>query len=83
MRNAVACLTVVWLVGMTSSNAETLTQRMRMAQQQTFNQCMQACDDRAIACMAACRGTPNAPPSCVANCGTQETACKTGCQNIR
>ena len=78
MRNAVVCLTLVLLVGATSSNAETLTQRMRMAQRQSFSQCMSSCVNQGERCRKNCLSN-----DCLANCGSQVTQCKTGCQGLR
>jgi hypothetical protein len=75
MRYAVIFL--VWLSGVTSSDAETLTPKLRLAQE-SREQCTNRCDSEYDACVRRCPLSMGRV-SCTANCQAQLSACNNKC----
>jgi hypothetical protein len=67
------------LSGMTTSNAGTLMERYRLAQNQTFVECVSNCNSNNFSCAQNC-GLSGA---CVAQCTAASAACKNGCSRLK
>jgi len=75
MRYAVVFL--VWLSGVTSSEAGTLTSKLRMAQE-SREQCTARCDSGYDGCIRRCPLSMGRV-SCTADCKAQLSACNNRC----
>jgi hypothetical protein len=75
MRYAVIFL--VWLSGVTSSGAETLTPKLRLAQE-SREQCTNRCDSGYDACVRRCPLSMGRV-SCTADCQAQLSTCNNKC----
>ena len=67
------------LLGAISGNAATLTERLRLAQNQTFSECIASCNSSNFSCAQNC----GLSGSCVAQCTTAAAACKTACSGLK
>jgi hypothetical protein len=67
------------LSGTAASNAGTLMERLRLAQNQTFAECVSNCNSNNFSC-AQNRGLSGA---CVAQCTAASAACKNGCNRLK
>jgi hypothetical protein len=75
MRYAVVFL--VWLSGVTSSDAGTLTPKLRLAQE-SREQCTNRCDSGYDGCIRRCP-LSTGRVSCTANCQAELSACNNKC----
>jgi hypothetical protein len=73
MRYAIVFL--VWLSGVTSSDAGTLTPKLRLAQE-SREQCVDRCDSAYDACIRRC---PLRTGSCIPDCKAQLSGCTNRC----
>src|SRR5258708_19844180 len=67
------------LPGMTASNAGTLMERLRLAQNQTFAECVTNCNSVDFSCAQNC-GLSGA---CVAQCTVASAPCKNQCTSLK
>ena len=67
------------LLGMTSGDAATLTERLRFAQNQTFAECLENCNSNNFSCAQNC----GLSGSCVAHCTGVSAACKNVCNGLK
>jgi hypothetical protein len=67
------------LLGMTASDVGTLMERSRLAQNQTFAECVSNCNSNNFSCAQNC-GLSGA---CVAQCTATSAACKNGCSRLK
>jgi hypothetical protein len=67
------------LLAVTSSQARTLSGKLRLAQAQTVAQCISSCDTNGFSCAMNC-GLSGA---CVAECKSASAACKAGCTGTK
>lgn len=65
--------------GMTESNAGTLMERLRLAQNQTAVECVSNCNSNNFSCAQNC-GLSGA---CVAQCTAASAACKNECNRLK
>lgn len=77
MRYTVILLSL--LSGMTASNAGTSMDRLRLAQKQTFAECVSDCSSNNFSCARNC----GLSGSCVAQCTATSAACKTECNRLK
>jgi hypothetical protein len=69
----------LFLPGTASSYAETLMEKFRLAQAQTFAECISNCNSNNFSCAQNC----GLSGSCVAQCNTMSAACKSGCNGLK
>jgi hypothetical protein len=67
------------LSGMTAGNAGTLMERLRLAQNQTFAECVSNCSSNNFSCAQSC----GLSGTCVAQCTAASAACKTECNKLK
>jgi hypothetical protein len=67
------------LLGLSSGNATTLMEWLRLAQNQTFSECISSCNSNNFSCAQNC-GLSGA---CVAQCTAASAACKSGCNRLK
>jgi len=65
--------------GMTAGYAGTLMERLRLAQNQTFAECVSNCNSNNFSCAQNC-GLSGA---CVAQCTAASAACQNGCNRLK
>ena len=65
--------------GMTSGNAATLMERFRLAQNQTFSECISSCNSSNFSCTQSC----GLSGPCVAQCTAASVACKIKCNGLK
>ena len=67
------------LSGMTAGNAGTLTERPRLAQNQTFAECVSNCNSNNFFCAQNC----GLSGTCVAQCTAASATCKGECNKLK
>lgn len=70
---------VLLVLGAPSGNAATLVQRLRLAQNRTFSECIASCNSSNFSCAQNC----GLSGSCVAQCTAAAAACKTACSGLK
>jgi hypothetical protein len=77
MRYIIVLLLV--LSGMTAGNAGTLMERLRLAQNRTFAECVSNCNSNNFSCAQNC----GLSGTCVAQCTAASAACQNGCNRLK
>jgi len=65
--------------GITSSNAATLLDKIRLAQARTFAECISNCNAAYYSCALNC----GLSGSCVAQCAVEASSCKSRCSEFK
>ena len=80
MHRAMVCLFAMVIVP-SIAQSEPVIKKLRLAQQQSYGECILACDGAYSRCARRCPQS-NSGRKCLARCGDQSAACKNRCQRL-